>query len=117
MKKLPEQFKKDWVAALRSGEYKQVKEHLEDNIYNPDTGDATDVGYCCLGVAACILNLPIRIALDAELTALDDVPQPIIAVMNQPIADDSCVENHLVKMNDNYGKSFDEIATWIEENL
>jgi len=37
-------IKAKWVAALRSGEYKQAKENLQD-----------DKGYCCLGVL-CVIS-------------------------------------------------------------
>jgi hypothetical protein len=39
VEKMNESVKARWVAALRSGKYKQTKEHLKDR-----------QGYCCLGV-------------------------------------------------------------------
>lgn len=38
-----------WVAALRSGEYKQGKGTLAHR--SPGSGDSSPVQYCCLGVA------------------------------------------------------------------
>lgn len=37
-----------WVAALRSGEFKQAREALMNNAY--EDGDYVGIGYCCLGV-------------------------------------------------------------------
>jgi len=116
MKKLPEQFKKDWVEALRSGKYVQVKEHLADVLYDDVSGEQTEtIGYCCLGVAACVLGQYPDVYDKTALTAMD-IPADINAVMIQPFAD-SHVENELIKLNDNLGKPFSEIADWIEENL
>ena len=107
MKKLPEQFKKDWVAALRSGTYKQGKNHLQD-------GDA----YCCLGVAAVIAGYNFDPDTDNDLTLLYDAPPEVCEPLNQTMLGDDCsVEGHLICMNDNMGSSFEQIATWIEENL
>lgn len=43
---------RDFVAALRSGEYKQAKGRLRTNLKNFETGELTgEVGFCCEGVA------------------------------------------------------------------
>lgn len=49
-----------WIAALKSGEYKQTKGHLQH--YN---------AYCCLGVACRVVGGTLRIALQ-ENGGLDD---------------------------------------------
>lgn len=95
--KLPEDFKKKWVEALRSGEYKQGRHQLYDF-------DA----YCCLGVGYKVATgkTPPRrayIPLDCEA-----VPKQLIEA--NPLT------NRLSAMNDN-GQHFSEIADWIEKNL
>lgn len=49
MKKLPKEFKKRWIAALESGEYKKGKERLQ---YRNT--------FCCLGVACKIQGVEIK---------------------------------------------------------
>jgi hypothetical protein len=44
--KMPAEFKAKWIAALRSGKYKQTVSRLRDNF-----------GYCCLGVACDISGM------------------------------------------------------------
>ena len=67
MEKLPKEFKKKWVAALRSGKYKQARGVLYDE-YNK--------GYCCLGVSGKVCGYP-----DSELKTeffrfgFDQIPQ------------------------------------------
>ena len=47
IKDMREDIKKEWVAALRSGDYKQGKYALRVNCENPE--------YCCLGVLTDLL--------------------------------------------------------------
>lgn len=44
----------EWVAALRSGEYKQGKQQL-GYIFTHDNGQ-TEVRHCCLGVLSCLVT-------------------------------------------------------------
>ena len=46
---------KEWVEALRSGNYKQTKETLKGEL--PEGG----VGYCCLGVLAEIMGYELEV--------------------------------------------------------
>lgn len=46
MSKLNRELMEKWVAALRSGEYKQHRGALRSH----EDGDVGDVGFCCLGV-------------------------------------------------------------------
>lgn len=101
--KLPEDFKKRWVAALRSGEYKQGK----SNLY-------IDGKYCCLGVA-CIVAGMTHDTIDGDSLINNDIKFSIVPI----VLHDSLGDNiglRLAIMNDN-GKSFSEIADYIEENL
>lgn len=100
MKKLAKEFKEKWVNALRSGEYKQGKNALHNQFFGT---------YCCLGVAEDILK--IKSASTACLVG-DGFPEAIrgAASSNDLVA-------LLTNMNDNQGKSFSEIADYIEANL
>jgi len=109
--RLPKKFKKDWIKALRSGEYEQGKMFLNNH-----------GSYCCLGVACRIqhpkLNLG-RIQLIAEgdkaftKKRLKGINVPDLI---KGIPEDNGIVNKLVTMNDN-GKSFKQIAIWLDTNL
>lgn len=101
--KLPEDFKQRWVAALRSGEYKQGNFEL----YNQYTGL-----FCCLGVAGCVAGASLKAmdlsgVLDSRISS--EIPAPLIG-FNE-------LTYELTHLNDGLGKSFSEIADWIEQNL
>jgi hypothetical protein len=102
MEKLPEDFKAKWVAALRSGEYKQG----ETKMYNP----ATDC-FCVWGVAE------IAVGNDKDIIAGWAVPksgnyQSLLPEIAGKIIDD------LIDLNDGSNNlSFPEIADYIEQYL
>ena len=82
-----------WIEALRSGDYEQGRGLYKDN----------DGCYCAVGILNEILsggNPYSRAGTDV----IDSMPQR------------HSVWNVITKMNDD-GKSFNEIADWIEENL
>lgn len=89
---MDKELKAKWVAALRSGEYKQGQGDYYDSAMN---------AHCCLNVLALVANngvLPAR-RISIEKKAGDDG-----------------VLSTLTNMNDS-GKSFAEIADYIEANL
>lgn len=96
-------IKKLWVEALRSGRFKQGRYHLRP------TADA----FCCLGVL-CYME-------DEELPRWEEPPIGFVddycrmPVMINAGLDRSEICN-LIFRNDT-GYSFDDIATYIEENL
>jgi len=115
---LPPAIKKRWVAALRSGKYKQRNEFLYDS---------EDNSYCCLGVLGSICNVSKRV--------LDNVGMLYdIGTCNEnKLPDAWLIENEkeepkrgapsvkdiahkLANFNDN-GKSFKWIAAYIERYL
>lgn len=121
-----EEVKKKWVAALRSGEYKQGKDQLKTERY----GECT---YCCLGVLcdlfaketntswdnkilSCDLFMPTtHIREWAGVSSNDDfsvkVDDPsIISVMAHG-------KIQLYVLNDKYNYSFAQIADLIEKYL
>lgn len=96
--KLDPDFKTKWVAALRSGEYKQGRHTLID----------TDGGYCCLAVAGKVLGYSDK---EIKVSGYYNIPDPIKGGFSNPTAE------HLMYLNDEKKKSFIEIADYIEENL
>jgi len=111
------EFKQKWVDALRSGEYKQGTGELHN--IEADT-------YCCLGVVCevikpkgwdglCLTGLD----RDGEFARLQNfLTQDVLDLLNVTETQASI----LWQMNDGFvivdqPKSFDEIATYIEENL
>jgi len=111
-----EAVKRRWIAALRSGKYRQGEGCL----------CATAKGrtrFCCLGVLA-------NEELDAEWVFSNDPYNPTWSLHYKGDEDDGLLpkdarrelglsadqEQDLSDMNDE-GKSFREIADWIEENL
>lgn len=101
MEKLPIEFKEKWVAALRSGEYKQTTCQMF----------GSDGSYCCLGVAAHLLGMT-----DVSADPYMKLPEAINGGFENPTA------KYLMQMNDGNGSftesaPFSEIADYIEANL
>ncbi len=90
-------FKAEWIAALRSGKYKQARGKLKK-----------DGGYCCLGVYCEIAGLPI----DSFQEYIIEVPvcnyEPIEQVIGKEFTD-RCID-----LNDSLRCSFDDIADYVE---
>lgn len=111
--KLPEEFKKQWIAALRSGEYKQGQRALI-------VKQNDEVSYCCLGLAYKIAKGvdPIETKsgyIDGDID-VDGVPMCLVGNASAYSNAGYGIRKELAYMNDD-GKSFSEIADWIEENL
>lgn len=105
MEKLPEDFKKKWLEALRSGEYKQGVGTLYDKVTN---------AHCCIGVA-CYLHNGVNANLcgflpQSGVSGYSALPDAISGGFSNDVT------AQLITMNDS-GKSFAEIADWIEKNL
>ncbi len=125
MAKLKEEFKRKWVAALRSGEYKQCTEYLE-----------LAGGYCCLGVALKVQYPKADPEADPAFVAPDEVPRnddarewweflpsshannPLVKLDYQD--DEGRIRHrwaHLSELNDKEGYTFAQIADIIEAQL
>lgn len=110
--KMNPQLKERWLTALRSGEYKQGRECLRCS-----DGDK----YCCLGVLADVYNPSLWIGVTCcgyeygylMESATDSLPDKVA----QTVGLDTDTQVELIKMNDDDGKSFLEIADHIEINL
>ena len=125
---IPESFKKDWIKALKSGNYIQASGVLrEDEEAGLDT-----VGYCCLGVACSVAGVE-NIDIHGEWidefhedgnTHGDYQPFENIPTILKGCSDDSELVRILSEMNDAHTRdtsehkfSFVEIADWIDENI
>lgn len=113
---MDQQLKMEWVEALRSGKYKQGKSYLK-------SCDGT--AHCCLGVLA-----ELYVAKgkgEWNVYGEDDPRNPTITIEGKKDFDpdaflpeatlDERTQLQLSKMNDEGGKSFSEIADYIEVNL
>ena len=114
----PKQIYKRWLAALRSGKYKQATGEMRTctQIYNAkkDEYEVKKVhGHCCLGV---LEDLAVRDggpAWDTKLGVSSDDSMPRKVILDFLGLDKDMV-NHLIELNDAEGKSFEEIADVIE---
>lgn len=109
-----------WTAALRSEKYRQGQGVLRRR---PTTGGAL---YCCLGVYAMECGVkfePISpamgggtvFAFDFENAREDYTTLPEEWAQPRGISDEA--QNILMKMNDEDGRTFAEIADWVDANL
>ena len=117
---MDKKIKKEWVAALRSGKYKQTQGYL-----------CADGGFCCLGVLC-----DIAIDADWELVSSNyddetvEAPEAAVAyeiedcmyglpdILTEKIGAEANVDfTHILPNMNDAGSSFSEIADYIEENL
>lgn len=114
--RLPKEFGNKWLEALRSGKYEQTSEVLM--AINEDNNNKS---YCCLGVACEIaghsrllkreghVGYPHMITSKSGRNNLRNVPKELKDK-------DSELPNIVANLNDE-GKSFKQIALWIERNV
>ncbi len=104
-----------WVKALRSGEYKQGYDRLQ----NPETK-----GYCCLGVLCKVYEE--ETSNQMRNTLLNDEDLPFDVMKDFQVSNSTCRQakaitigkknyDSLAGANDNH-ESFANIANWIEKN-
>lgn len=108
--KLDPEFKVKWLAALRSGEYKQGT----GKMFDPRTNS-----YCCLGLAGHVCGIPDEKILGGyflEENAPKEYPPQLIVQQYSKIPFQTGLGEILYGMNDS-GKTFSEIADYIETNL
>jgi hypothetical protein len=114
--KLEPEFKKTWIAALRSTAYVQA----QGKLYAGSTPEGQHK-MCCLGVAEHLCGTQIEDFGNEGMPQMLDEPKSPINVLRQDVPDSwpvkySTVALYLAQMNDR-GKTFEEIAQFIEENL
>jgi hypothetical protein len=105
------ELKQKWVAALRSGDYPQGKQNLQKK-----------GKFCCLGVL-CEIDPEVTYDLVDESYVFPD-GQRMIDILPFKYANDVGLgdkfkeyDSRLMEMNDEYGKSFEQIANHIERNI
>ena len=94
--------RKAWIDALRSGKYKQGHGCLGDDVQ----------GYCCLGVGCAVTGVKFHHtdAVSVEFTKWVGLRLSVgVCEINNRITS-------LMRMNDNVGYTFDQIADVIESN-
>lgn len=94
--------KQQWVDALRSGKYKQGKNHLKIIEFNFKS-TLNERKYCCLGVAY-------------DLGLCEPNPNHPNKLLSEDFLDYK-TQKTLTNMNDKESHSFAEIADYIEANL
>lgn len=109
--KLPIEFKTKWVEALRSREYEQGNGYLHNN-----------GKFCCLGVS-CIMSGYLTTDLKGAIVIMNGEDHNLldrdfskIPSMIKGTSSNNKIVSFLTKHNDE-GKSFEEIADWIEKTL
>jgi hypothetical protein len=114
------ELKQKWVEALRSGKYQQGTGVLR----------TTDNEYCCLGVLCDLVDRSAWGVAEETFTCVNGVDVPRVAYDFHSKGDSSCYSlpytlevnlkltntTPLIDMNDG-GKSFAEIADWIEREI
>ena len=106
------EYQQEWVKRLRSGEYPQGKKCLNDG----------DLSYCCLGVL-CEIGVekgdlikttgPTRSYRYTTRDSASTIQLP--TSFKQIVGLDCHIETALMELNDTHGKTFNEIADFIEE--
>lgn len=108
---MTKELKDAWVAALRSGEYRQARGALTTRIFDDEADDGAygTYGYCCLGVLMEIACPDSKYLWEYSATIADTERGRVGLKLDD--------HEHCIKMNDIEHKTFPQIADWIEENL
>lgn len=106
--RLPKRLKSKWVKALRSGEYKQGNNYLEQ-----------DNKFCCLGVLCKVTNPSIELNTAQYIgdRGMDTTGIPKILQGEAYEQLSNPIVYKLVLLNDDKNYSFKQIASYIERNL
>lgn len=99
--------KKRWIEALRSGDYKQGRGWLRN----------IDDEYCCLGVLENLIQPEGWSAQAGGWSASNNSVMFISDATRHQASISHEATNCLMNMNDMEGKTFSQIADYIEENL
>lgn len=113
------EWKRKWVEALRSGDYEQTTQHLQDMD-----------GFCCLGVLCDIVKDEVGLKWQERddgikfIGGVDDLPpievQRFVGVREWPAIEIDCYDDgeprrkYLTELNDDMNWTFIEIADAIE---
>lgn len=105
-------YKRAWIDALRSGEYTQGTTYLKR--YWEKSGTTT---HCCLGVLCVVGKVKQHKPDSLGRVAFDGDNVHLTKALAKKFGLDQSVQEELMTMNDQDGKSFAEIADYIEKNL
>jgi hypothetical protein len=100
------ELKEKWLKALRSGQYRQGTGRLR----------TADDCYCALGVL-CDTSGKGRWVVDEAGCRMYKTDDWTAYVLPSPDLIDEDQRDEIILLNDGEGKSFAEIADWIEENV
>jgi hypothetical protein len=132
--KMDPELKFNWTTALRGGNYLQAEGVLYDGKSYDDKPDEGKPRMCCLGVLEHVCGNEIDVFRGEDAVTeiqhmpddLKDVRKSPVDVLKQPWSDKrwdgdegmftANLEGYLAHMND-YGKSFEEIADYIEKHI
>ena len=92
-----------WIKALRSGKYQQAYKGLRK-------GD----GFCCLGLACHVLRPEKLVHTGDDVWMIDDLAGRLPFWLHRELGINEKIENKLIAMNDDEGKTFAEIADYLE---
>lgn len=114
--KMKPDVKVQWVEALRSGKFKQTLMVLHRTQTSPI--DDRPIGFCCLGVLCEVVGLESFQQRDRTIYIyeLGDMSTSLNTDFQMSVSLDDRAHEKLIALND-AGKSFAEIADWIEANL
>lgn len=126
---MKKRIKKLWLAALRSGEYRQGTGALRSQRYMSGK-HIKDVEYvdvfCCLGVL-CNLHAQAHPEIAAAQTnrsaymgLTGTLPHEVAdwaGIPRRTEDDENSAQDKLMTLNDSRGFSFKKIANWVEKNL
>ena len=126
-----DRFKRPWMEKLRSGEYDQVRGKLRGNDVERGIRD----GFCCVGLLCeTYIDLTGRGSWSEPFSATKDDREGgherrhfllekknqgarLVRQTREEVGITNDQVSNLIRMNDKEGKSFAEIADWIEVNL
>lgn len=97
-------IKKIWIAALRSGKYRQMQGTLKGVECYDEQDEPTGEAFCCLGVLREISGIQ---QIDTGAQYLD----PVLSGLSEVIQSD------LARLNDVKRADFNEIADYIEKEV
>lgn len=115
---MDKKIKEKWLEALRSGKYVQGEGVLRNG----------DDEYCCLGVLCEVAGAecskePVYAGSDLLIPRYrftykgDSQTELLPLLLSNELGIGKDAHSTLTTMNDNQGKTFKQIADWIEENL
>lgn len=102
------ELKKKWIRALRSGKYKQGRYRLYSNF--------TD-SYCCLGLLCDLLDRTKWQKDEWDYWAWGNREDALPETVRRKVKLSPKQQGSLIRMNDQEGKTFSEIADYIKEHL